>query len=322
MIVTYELEESLNKAKGDSSSLLQALQHYYDHNTKQYADSKTRTKQNVDCRISWLTALPVGYAGEIDETMFRRAFGEGALHGIESRMIFGFSEKSFDRRATRNWHCEEGFHLVGDAATAGSEFEGDFLPRFMSPKLIDRWRDAEVQGFAPGVEQQYLDWQPKKDLSGRDTYYILKIAILSAIVNLHSIIDQSDFDFAKAFMDWQHEIRTVFQASRATRITQGEFNEIILRETGKVVDRLKSGGKMKRGMGRSVIKDGETLHFANWKQMSNQKKWHRYGLDTEKSIERLVANGDLAYKTEWVENDQGKNASEKLDKAWVRLPSM
>ena len=72
-IVTYEIEDTLAKSRSETSSVLQALQWFWDHNKKTYADSKSGKTQNVNCRLSWLTALPVGDT-EIDEDAFRSAF--------------------------------------------------------------------------------------------------------------------------------------------------------------------------------------------------------------------------------------------------------
>ena len=68
-IVTTELEDTLAKSRGETSSVLQAMQHYWDHNLKTYADAK-KGIQNVDCRLSWLCALPIGDE-EISTDAFR-----------------------------------------------------------------------------------------------------------------------------------------------------------------------------------------------------------------------------------------------------------
>ena len=107
-IVTTELEDTLAKSRGETSSVLQAMQHYWDHNNKTYSDAK-KGVQKVNCRLSWLTALPVGN-DEISTDAFRLAFGEHTSHGIVDRMFFGFSERKFDGRRSRNWEVPFDFN--------------------------------------------------------------------------------------------------------------------------------------------------------------------------------------------------------------------
>jgi len=91
VIVTPELEETLKKSRAETSGVLQALQYFYDYNRKTYTDTRHDATTEVNCRLSWVTALPVGN-NEIDTDAFKAAFGENCSHGIASRMIYGFSE--------------------------------------------------------------------------------------------------------------------------------------------------------------------------------------------------------------------------------------
>ena len=191
-IVTYELEETLDKSKGETSSVLRAMQHYWDHDRKVYEDSKFRTTQTVDCRVSWLAGLPVG-DGEIDEASFRLAFGERSSHGTGSRMIFGFAEKRVDLRSSYDWEPDKSLYEYG---TERVEEIPDIGPvtiddrKSLSGDLMSP--GAMVRGWAPGVREQYLAWQPKKDLSGRDPHHCGKIAVLTALANGHPEITQED----------------------------------------------------------------------------------------------------------------------------------
>jgi len=315
-IVTYELEDTLNKSKGETSSVLQAMQHYYDHNYKVYEDSKNRQSQTVNCRLSWLSGLPVGQE-EIDETNYRLAFGEGTGHGIGSRMLFGFAEKRVDARGSRNWEPDPSLYEFGDVTVEMLDGIGP-VTSDRRESLAQRLHDARVKGFAPGVEQMYLSWQPKRDLSGRDTFHVLKVAVVAALVNGHARVELEDWRFAVAFMDWQFEIRSVFAPGRAKTVTMGEFKEIIMAEVRKRTKALEEGGKSTKHC-KTLTVDGKPRRYIRWKAMSNDGKWYRYGWEVEKAIKSLVNDGHLAWRIDRVLSEDGKGDRDEENTSWVEL---
>lgn len=314
-IVTMELEDTLNKSKGETSSVLQAMQYYFDHNNRTYEDSKTRTKQTVACRLSWLAGLPVGDQ-EIDEANYRLAFGEGTGHGIGSRMLFGFAEKRVDARASRNWQPDPALYEFGQVSTEQMDFGP--LETDRRESLAQRIHDLRVRGMADGVEQEYLTWQPKKDLSGRDTYHVLKVAICTALANGHARVERDDWEFAKAFMAWQHQIRTVFAPGVAKQVTMGQFKEIVVAEVAKRTKAM-IDGKPSDKHNKQVERDGRTRRFIRWKAMSNDGKWYRYGWDVEKVVNSLVNDGHLAFRVDRVLTPDGKGDKDEPNKLWVEL---
>jgi len=316
-MITYELDETLRKNKGETSGVFTALQHFFDHNEREYNDSKYRHKQTVNCRLSWLTALPVG-EGEIDENVYRRAFGDSSSHGFVSRMIFGFAEQRFDRRKTRNWSVNESDYTVGEAG----EEQMDFGPVSYDNRstLEKELQKADCKGFASGVAEQYENWQPAKDWSGRDLFHVLKIAALCAILQGHEHVEKSDWHFAVAFMEWQGRIRQTFAPSRAKKTTQAEFNEIVIKEVEKRTVRVLGKQPFKDKHVEVVVgDDGKKRVYIRWKAMSNDGKWHLHGLDVEKTIKALVRGGSLEFKRESVDDQQGKRIKEEQNDAWVRI---
>jgi hypothetical protein len=314
-MVTYELEETLRKNKGETSGVFPALQHFYDHNGKEYSDSKYRHKQIVNCRLSWLTALPVGDS-EIDELVYRKAFGDSSSHGFVSRMIFGFAEERFDRRKTRNWEAPT--TLMGQVEEKELDF-GVVTVDFRST-LESQFQDAKCDGFAPGVEELYLNWQPEKDWSGRDTYHVLKVAALCAILQGHKRIEETDWKFAVAFMGWQGRIRQAFTPGRAKSTTQAEFNDIVIREVQK---RTKNGLSKESGKDKNIDvvtdENGKRRVYIRWKGMSNAGRWHEHGVDVEKTIRTLVSGGALEYKYDPIFDEQGAHIKDEADNVWVRI---
>jgi hypothetical protein len=315
-IVTYELEDTLKKSKGETSGVLQAMQHYYDHNRKVYEDSKYRQTQTVDCRMSWLAGLPVGQ-GEIDETNYRLAFGENSMHGIGSRMIFGFAEKRVDARTSRNWEADPSIYTTGTVKKEFLEGVGPITVDSVKT-LANKLHDAKIEGFAPGVEALYLGWKPKKDLSGRDTFHVLKLAVLVGLINGHEKVEMEDWLFATALMDWQYEIRMVFTPGSAKTVTMGEFKETIMNEVRKRTKAMREGTTKDRHS-KSILEDGKTRHYVRWNGMSNDGKWYRFGWDAEKAIESLVRDGHLAYRVDVVTSESEKDYEYEVNKRWIRL---
>ena len=294
-VITYELDETLRKNKGETSGLFTTLQHFYDHKQKEFNDTKWRHKQIVDCRLSWLTALPVGDE-EIDENIYRKAFGDASSHGFVSRMLFGFAEERVDRRKTRNWHVDEKDYTT---VTRHEVDLGDGVVTTVERRttLAEEIRNHKCKGFAPGVAELYETWAPKKDWTGRDVnLHVLKIAAVTAIVNGHEYIEKSDWDFAVTFMEWQGRIREMFASGKAMKTTQAEFNEIVIRAVQKLTKKAKDGTLSKREQKNvKVVKTESGTHtYVRWSQISADSKWWRHGVDVEKSVKALIRGRALA----------------------------
>jgi len=316
-IVTYELEETLRKNKGETSGVFTALQHFFDHNEKTYTDTKNRHNQHVHCRLSWLTALPVGES-EIDADIFRQAFGDSTSHGFVSRMLFGFAEERFDRRKTRNWSVPASEYSFGTV----TEEQMDFGPVVSDTRrtLEQEIRVFKCKGFSPEVAIAYESWYPRRDWTGRDPFHAAKVAILTAIINGHEFVSMGDWRFAVAFMEWEGRIREVFQTGKAKKTTPAEFNEIILSEVKKrTAKALKEPDADAKNVKVTKNAEGKVMVFIRWRKMANDGKWYRHGLDTEKTIKGLVRGGYLAYQVEAKHDDQGRFLKDNVDEIWVRI---
>jgi hypothetical protein len=130
-------------------------------------------------------------------------------------------------------------------------------------------------------------------------------------------MEQSDWNFAVAFIDWQTQIRMTFSTARARRVSQAEFNEMVFEETlRRVKKRLKPEGK--DGVNVRVYQPpapAPLIVYIRWKGMANEGDWHLYGMDTEKTIDALVRGGTFAYGIKTTA--EGKDPAP--DKPWVRI---
>jgi hypothetical protein len=179
--------------------------------------------------------------------------------------------------------------------------------------LLEQLMRSRVEGFASGGETLYEDWDPGKDWSGRDTYHVLKVAVLVALVNGHAKIELSDFNFAVAFMEWQGRIRNTFATGRARKVDPGQFNETIIREMEKRTAKMKKAGTSDKKRALITEQKGKKLYFVRWKAMVRDGRWYKYGMDTEKTIDALVRMGSLAYLVET------EGEKEVANRRWVRL---
>lgn len=308
-IVTYELEDTLKKSKAETSGVLQAMQHYWDHCNKTFSDGKNG-KQVVNCRLSWLTAMPVG-DDEIDEDTFRHAWGEGTAHGIADRMIWGFSELKFDGRKSYKWSVPSSFNNFTyvvenpmNSLISGTEHHETLYARY------SRWI---VKDWAPGVEKQFMEWGAGV---GRETFHVRKIAVLVALINFHDHIQQDDWDFACQFMLWQQRIKKAFATGRAKKIHQGEFNETYLKALAKEVEKLETTDKEDCNA-KFVMVGQRKCAFIRVKRMSNKYRWSKFGLPLDRTTQQLVEAGEIDYLDSG-ETDE-RTGKPVPDKTWVRL---
>jgi hypothetical protein len=99
-------------------------------------------------------------------------------------MIYGFSETRIDPRQSRNWSVPYEFNHFDQVNKENVEYVGEVQTE-TKETLITRLFKAKVLGWEPGVEQQYLDWAPERDMSGRDLQHVHKLAIMTALLNDH-----------------------------------------------------------------------------------------------------------------------------------------
>jgi len=330
LIHTYEMEDTLNKSKGDTSSVLQALQHYYDHNQKKYSDHQKREISLVDCRLSWLAGLQIGDK-KLDPDRFTATFGESTTHGMVSRHLFGFAEKRFNIRKERDWvpYREE----VLETGVDNADTNRINLLNFSENALRKRLEQATVIGWEDGVEELYENWSPgPQDMSGRDPYHAFKICILTALINSHKKVTLADWNFAVEMMEWQQAIRREFEPGESRRITQGEFNEKIMKTIRRVEERWRNNTPTKtdkeftKSEQVTPVTNGTKyqVRYYKWKRLAHHGDWHLAGFDIEKTIDGLVRAGFLIYKAERVPVEDARDLSktkEVNDKQWVRLSS-
>lgn len=309
-LISTELESTLNKAKAETSGVLQAIQRLWDSNYDLYPDSKSGGTITVNCRLSWLASLPVG-KNEIDVELFRQAFGTNTQGGVVSRITFGFTEQRVDSRKLRYW--QPPVATPHTTVVTGQKIDGDLdvvQEELLDHSLLEELRTFRVEDWRPEVGKQLDAWEVGEDMSGRDTQHIQKAAIISALLNGHQYVEQEDFDFAVAYMKCQTAIRKVFSTGLG-KSAAGQFNETIVETVRRKSAKYKKDGK--------DMQQVEGFIFVRWKKLAQDGNWHQYGPDIERTIDALVRGGLLAYLIETDSSSPDGRTKKEKNKKWVRL---
>lgn len=310
LIVTPELGDTLAKASAEGSSLLEAYCWLKDK-PKVFLDAKTREQTLVDCVPSLLAGFPVGdRKGGIDPHLFAQTFGAKSSQGFTGRCLFGFSEFWFDRRRSRNWQPPPVWkqEKIIDMDAVRAEVMGDIeemIPKEPPLPLGARLSAATVQGWEPGIEAEFLAWEPEDDSGRADRWMIQQVSILMALINGRRLVSATDWRFAREVMRHQAAIRRVFQASIAEDNSSARLNEVVMRTFER--------------MTAKALKDGKRPEdcWIRWKDKSNDGKWYRFGMSVERCIDALVKGGFLVYRS-----DEGEDGEEKPNTKFVMLASL
>jgi hypothetical protein len=237
-------------------------------------------------------------------------------------MIFGFAEKRIDPRQSRNWSVDSSFYDF----TRTEQYAGADAPDYIGPmevttveSIFSQLQKAVVKGFAPGVEQQYLDWsKPEEDLSGRDFQHIHKVVILVALLQAHTLIEQSDWNFGLAFMEWQRAIRRLFSSGVALQLKPAEFNEVVMDAATARIKRLLETGQTDKFTKIVEAPNGSKRGYLLVSKLANANRWYKHGVDVKKAIALMEGCGAIAYLVESKVDAQGKETL-VTNEAWITV---
>ena len=259
---TPELAGVLKQARSEGSKILEQGCEFCDENAHYTKDRYTGRKVKMDCRLSWVMALPVGDKA-IDERKFSATFNANANDGFAGRLCLGFSEKLHtDWRKFEEWTPKPIVVEHPVTLEPGDEYEG--LPVDMEP-LAKKYEHHVVKGYAPGVREKYMKFSLGEDSFGGDTFLLKKTMLAIAIANLHELITDEDFEAAAAWLRWQVELRKIFHPSRADEQTQAKFQETVVRAMRREDQRMAKAGK--------AITDREI----NVSRLAQRNEWSQRG---------------------------------------------
>jgi len=309
-----ELDEIFKPGKMDGSNVLEVFQKLYDHNVGKFVD-KRGTMQRTDCRLSFLSAKAVG-DDEVDAEKFRDSFGDATSGGTLSRLVFGFYEGKIMPSKIRNWEVEPQFHTQRNSYIVETDYTGP-IPVEEVHHLVDELRKFEVLGFAPGLEEEYQAREEEifrtKDWSGRDSQHLQKMAVLLSLLQGDAYIQKPIWELACRMSEWQGRIREFFQASKARKISMGEFNEKIALAVKDNILRYDSWPAIVK---KKNFKLKGSKIYVRWNYLYNKLNWHSVGWDADKAIDSMVRGGKLSYIDEPRYDDNGKEIP-GCDKKWI-----
>jgi hypothetical protein len=149
----------------------------------------------------------------------------------------------------------------------------DDIPVSETRSLAGELMRARIEGFAPGVEDLYLNWDARKNWSGRDTYHVLKVAIITALLQGHKRIEMSDWGWACVFMEWQGRVRSVFQPGNVEDDKYARFAEKIMKAVIRHSEKMVAGGKEPKDC------------FIRWRALANNGDWWRSAIGVQKQCQ-------------------------------------
>jgi hypothetical protein len=281
LLQTNEIGTIFKKAAIDNSTLFEMLCDLWDENDYSVPDKKGI--QSCDCRLSWVGGLPIRKTED-----FAKVFGKQSSFGLHSRFLFAY--------CTEEWRYEQ-WTLPAAPDTQPIDFEVDAV--FPAAECL-------VHEISSEAKQLYEDWYPrakKYDPSGRLSYNLNKVAILTSSASHEKVVTAECMRCAIIFMEWQIKLREFFKPSDASN-ESAAFGEKVLNLFAKKT--------------AIQVNKGEGTHL-NWKRIAHDAKWGKEdgGWLLFSTIQNFLRVGELiGIEDEY--NDKGEIM--KLDPKFQRLP--
>ena len=289
LVQTNEISTIFKNAARDNSTLFELLCDLWDENDSSVPDRKGI--QECDCRLSWVGGLPVRKPDD-----FSKVFGKQSSFGLHSRFLFAYTEEE--------WRYSRWEPPVKESLPF--EFEADAL----MPAA-----ECLVHEISPEAMKLSEDWYPrakKADPSGRLSYNLNKVALLTASASHEPIVSAECMAKAILFMEWQIGLREHFRPSEANS-DSAAFGEKVL-------------NCFQKHTMRGMRKAESGVVELDWKRMGHDQKWgmedggwlYFNTIQNFLRIGELVAIPDLNKKGEEVPLDRKFQTIPK----YVRLPKM
>jgi len=262
MLITHEMADVLKMTGVDNSTLASRLCDFWDDNQYVYPTGKDGII-NVDCRLHWIGGVP---ASAENPTRFTDLFESETSHGLYDRLLIGYTEEIFNYRA---WEPP-----TSDAAIDVDDYTAD-VPRVPFVKAISE-----------GAQKLLDEWHPV-GTGTRFKQNCIKFALLTTMMNHEDTVTEECMRDAIGIMDWQVEVRKVFQPGEA----------------------VNDEAKCRVAILAAMESAGAKEKYVNLKRMAHDRKWgNRFG---DRIVKNAIANleemGEILPKV--VESEGGKKKS-------------
>jgi hypothetical protein len=301
LLITHEMTDVLKMTGVDNSTLASRLSDFWDDNQHVYPTGKDGII-NVNCRLHWIGGVP---ASANNPTRFIELFDSETSHGLYDRLLIGYAEEKFNYKP---WEpltkksrkiADEPLPQTGKKIVP---FDDDWQPEPEIVKEIPEvdddydftslWEAAPlVRAISEGAQKLLDDWQPVGGGS-RIKQNCMKVALITTMMNHEDTITEECMKCAIGIMDWQIELRKVFQPGEA----------------------VNDEAKCRVAILSSLEAAGAKQRYVNLKRMAHDRKWgNRFGDRIVKTaISNLAEMGEIMPKvTVLVEMQDGKKTKSK-----------
>lgn len=264
LLITHEMTDVLRMTGVDNSTLASRLCDFWDDNQYVYPTGKDGVI-SVDCRLHWIGGVP---ATAENPTRFTELFDSETSHGLYDRLLIGYSKEKFNYRP---------WQPPSDKDEATLDYR-DYTAA-MQPV-------AFVEAVSEGAQKLFDDWNPVGGGS-RIRQNCIKVALITTMMNHEDTVTEECMLCAIGIMEWQIELRQVFQPGEA------------------VNDEAKCRVAILAAMQAAGARDA----YWNIKRMAHDRKWgNRFGDRIVKTaISNLEEMGEIVPKI--IATDDGKKKS-------------
>lgn len=208
LVVNNEMTEVLKKTSIKDSVLAATLCDLWDDNVYEKPIGRGELI-TVDCRVSWIGGIP---ADRQRPDRFTELFGAETNYGLYPRFIFGYTDVAFNYKP---WEVPRHSR---DAVIDPSEAPEDLMAEAANGGV------TMVDSLSPEAQELYDNWNPQEPNVGRLRYNLMKVALLTSSMNRERTVTGECMRCAIRFMEWQVEIRRVFQPGEALN-PEAQFHE-------------------------------------------------------------------------------------------------
>jgi hypothetical protein len=240
LLITHEMTDVLKMTGVENSTLASRLCDFWDSNEHVYP-----TKDgviSVDCRLHWIGGVP---ASAENPTRFTELFDSETSHGLYDRLLIGYADEKFNYRP---W----------EPPTGGETLDFDGYTAAVRSAL-------SVQAVSEGAQKMLDEWQPVGGGS-RAKQNCMKVALITAMMNHDETVTEECMRCAIGIMEWQAELRKVFQPGEAVN-DEAKCRVVIL---------------------AAMESAGAKHAYVNLKRMAHDRKWgDRFG---DRIVKNTIAN--------------------------------
>ena len=296
LLITHEMTDVLKMTGVENSTLASRLSDFWDDNQHVYPTGKDGII-NVNCRLHWIGGVP---ASASNPTRFIELFDSETSHGLYDRLLIGYAEEKFNYKP---WEpptkkskkmAEKSLPQVGKKIVPFTD-DWEPEPEPQTATEVAEWGDdydfdsviaSFVKAISEGAQQLLDDWEPVGGGS-RVKQNCMKVALITTMMNQEEIVTEECMKCAIGIMEWQIELRKVFQPGEA----------------------VNDEAKCRVAILSSLEAAGAKHRYVNLKRMAHDRKWgNRFGDRIVKTaISNLADMGEIVPKV--VDTSSGKTKS-------------